>query len=443
VSDTPPAARESRRRSAYQRDRRIWRLVGCGLLCLNLILGGAAVLQIRAIVPAPRPVLADLPTPLPDAATRVARTTRGTPVPPPTLRPEPVRSSGLPARATALSLSRPPDYPQSAPLDLWWDGDEVAGLFRTFDAAASTTLRVESPRSPARVVYRSTSARWYTAAAVSPDRSRVAVLDEEAGQDLCELSVWAVAGPGGQEPRQTGARQPLADRGARGGTCELVAWSPDGAVIATVEDPTTLRIWDRDGQAIPLRRYPPSSAQLPYKTLVAANRALACSPDGSRLALVDSDGLVVLIPREALGLDVRGPLDSGDIVLAHGGDASWRRFAWAPDSRAFAALSEQRLAIWSWDGARAEPRVAHDAPTGETFAVVAWVPQPCPYRVAWVTRRTGTQPAHLWLEGGGSAVAETEVVGFWTSQLAWQEGGSGCKALAGGDEIGIVWRWSP
>ena len=443
--NTPPPAPPPARRRRSPQVGEYWKFAGKLLVCINLLLIiGIVILGTRAISVRSAPSALGLPTPLPAVSTRIARATQPAPTAPPSLLP-----TGLPSSVTPGTRAKWKSSQQvwGAPLEYWWQGNTSVGLYYKHEVQGEV-LRVTSKSLGERVVYRSPAQYQFRRAKISPDHTRLAVLERKLNEDNCVLSLWDITLFGGSDPRQIGQRQQLADQQGYGGLCELVSWSPDGNQIVTLEDPASLRVWDHNGQPFPTHRYPPEQRQLPWRTLLSSFRSLSWSPDGSRLAIVDSDGIIVLIPREKLGLAIRTPRDQGDILLVHSGRVDWKQFDWASDSSAFAALSENMLAIWTWDGAIATPRIAYDAPIDSHFGAVAWAPRNCTYSLAWTVTKTAAKTSVLWLEtieGDHITAQPPSTQTELSDQLYWQEVDQTCRALTVivAHPYNDPWQWLP
>jgi Tol biopolymer transport system component len=105
---------------------------------------------------------------------------------------------------------------------------------------------------------------------------------------------------------------------------QVVAWSPDGAALATASDDTTVRIWD--GAEGTLRH-----------TLAGAGAYVTWSPDGRFLATPGRDATVVIWDA-ATGERSRG---------LRGGNGGVGAVAWSPDGRLLAvAAGEGEIEIW-------------------------------------------------------------------------------------------------
>lgn len=158
----------------------------------------------------------------------------------------------------------------------------------------------------------------------------------ESPQQALLLALEAASVPGRAPlPEALGALyRALAATGGRplrgsAATVEAVAFSPDGALLATAGDDGSVQIWPTaDPAADPAR----------LRGHAGAARAVAFSPDGSTLATAGDDGAVRLWPV--------GRPDAAPATLA-GHGASVRALAFSPDGRLVAAgAADGGLLVW-------------------------------------------------------------------------------------------------
>ncbi|WP_244176933.1 WD40 repeat domain-containing protein [Streptomyces albus] len=132
-----------------------------------------------------------------------------------------------------------------------------------------------------------------------------------------------------------------------------VAWSPDGARLATASDDGTVRVWSTAESTGPVVLTRPGGDRV---------YAVAWSPDGKRLACGSRDGTVTL-------------WDAGtwaELGVLRGHDGAVDGLAWAPDGARIATAGSDRT-VRIWDAAsRAELTVltGHERPVWD----VAWSP---------------------------------------------------------------------
>ena len=112
------------------------------------------------------------------------------------------------------------------------------------------------------------------AAAWSPDSSRIAVYANTNLFESYVVWVWDVAN-----------EELIATLDDHEALITAVAWSPDGSLIATGSDDTTIRIWDAETYEL--------SAVLEDDHTDFIN-SVAWSPDGTQLASASKDGTVVI-----------------------------------------------------------------------------------------------------------------------------------------------------
>lgn len=147
-----------------------------------------------------------------------------------------------------------------------------------------------------------------------------------------------------------------------------VAWSPDGADVASVSDTRTVQVWRAaTGQTRFTYQAPANSATI----------SLAWSPDGKQLALSDTEHAVLVLAAV-----------SGQTVFAVPTSASaGHAIAWSPDSTAIAAINQDgHIQVWkvatsqtllTLSSIRADevawsPNGAYLASTGQDGAMRIW-----------------------------------------------------------------------
>jgi WD40 repeat protein len=201
------------------------------------------------------------------------------------------------------------DAPGGGFLDLVFspDGDTVAGV------GADGVVHVWSVADPDDVSEVDVAGDEAVAAAFSPDGSRVAVASSDA-----PVSVHDAA---------TGDEVGSLDASPQG----AVAWSADGAVIATasftLEDEAATTIWD-------------AQAMTPVAELPRAGDELAFAPSTDALAVTEKNKPGVLVWRWA----------DDDVTTLSGATDNPRSVLWAPEGSALYAVSA-RDGVLAWDPA--------------------------------------------------------------------------------------------
>lgn len=124
---------------------------------------------------------------------------------------------------------------------------------------------------------------------------------------------------------------------------DSLAWNPRSGQLAAC--PGVVRIWDRDGRSN-------------RAVLIAYARCLAWSPDGTRLATGDNEGVIRLWQEDG---------KPGPVLKAHTGAV--RRLAWSSDGNSLASGGDDKtVRTWSNDGSALQVLEGHASWVG----AVAW-----------------------------------------------------------------------
>ncbi|MGV9642905.1 nSTAND1 domain-containing NTPase [Streptomyces sp. NPDC003514] len=177
-----------------------------------------------------------------------------------------------------------------------------------------------------------------------------------------------------------------------------VAWSPDGARLATASDDGTIRVWNGERPADPVVLAPDGGG--------SRVQSLAWSPDGRHLAGGSRDGTATV-------WDVGTGAEAG--VLTGHGDAV-EGVAWAPDGEWLATASSDRT-VRIWDAVNLVESTrftGHERPVWD----VAWSPDG--RRVASASD-DGT--VRVWSMAGGREVAAVAGHRAGVSAVAWSPDG--------------------
>jgi len=197
---------------------------------------------------------------------------------------------------------------------------------------------------------------------------------------------------------------------AGAGWVEHLAWSPDGALLATAVG-RRVQLWTCDGELV--AETPPQPATV---------ECLAWAPEGGRLALGGHGG-VALIDRDGDAFGDR--LEWTGVVLA---------LEWAPDGRRL-ACGMQDMTVWVWD-TEARQGAAMTG-YGRKVRELAWSADG-----RWLATGGGRVPVVWRYDGDGfQADGQVELRGH-DGPIVWagfQPGGS-LLATAGEDGLVILWE---
>ncbi|NKZ08144.1 AAA family ATPase [Actinomadura latina] len=197
----------------------------------------------------------------------------------------------------------------------------------------------------------------------------------------------------------------------RGHTDEIwdVAWSSDGARLATASRDRTVRVWAADGAL--------ESVLTGHGDWV---RAVAWSPDGTRLASASDDRTV----------RVQGPDGSAPLVL-RGHEDTVRAVSWSPDGTRLASGSQDG-AVLVWEPRTGLRLTALTVPQGAVRAV-AWSPDG-----AHIAALSGDRAVRVWNAAEGTEVSVLSGHDGWLWSVAWSPDGR-VLATASGDRTVRLW----
>lgn len=177
----------------------------------------------------------------------------------------------------------------------------------------------------------------------SPDGARLASAGEDGAVRIWELVTGAEGVPAWQTARTL--------EGAAAGVT-AVAWSPDGARLAAAGKDGAVRIWDAASGA----------EQAVIETHAGPAWDVAWSPNGGRLATAGADGAVL-----TWDADTGAALET---FAGHEGEA-WA-VTWSPDGRTLASAGLDGV-VHTWEADTGAARVAFEGHTGPVWDV-AWSP---------------------------------------------------------------------
>lgn len=204
---------------------------------------------------------------------------------------------------------------------------------------------------------------------------------------------------------------PLPPQPVGAGWVEILAWSPDGAVLATAVG-HRVQFWNAAGALVA------EGPELP-----ATVECLAWAPDGTRLAAGGHGGVAVM-DREGDPIGER--VEWVGVVLA---------LAWAPDGRRL-ACGMQDCTAWVWDLEVVQAATMEGFP--RKVRELSWSAGG-----SWLVTGGGTSPV-AWHFPGGAFQADGQVdLRGHEKAVVWagfQPGGGGVLATAGEDGVVIVWE---
>ncbi|KAI5892225.1 WD40 repeat-like protein [Schizophyllum commune H4-8] len=200
------------------------------------------------------------------------------------------------------------------------------------------TAAVKTQGYKVRTIWPSDSMNAVLSAAYSPDGSRIAcAVQNDPGVHLCDAS--------------SGSRVGTAFSG-HSGTITVVAYSPDGKLLATGSEDHTVRVWDA------MTGHPVVDAQTGH---AAAITYVSFSPDGGRVISCANDGTIRVwdtMTGKQIGSALRGHYAAVDSV------------AFAPDGR-HVVSSAVNCSVRMWDTRADEEdwirRHSESAPPGQTM----------------------------------------------------------------------------
>lgn len=269
----------------------------------------------------------------------------------------------------------------------------------TADRAIAAALDVGALVPLPPLVLDSWSGGSVRAVALSPDGALMAVSGGSRGTSLWDTARLALV----NEPW---SRQP---------SCSALAFSPDGKLLAGVDEEGMLRLWNRKSD---------EHAEERLLLTGSPSRSLAFSPDGALLAIGGADGTVRL-------WDVAGGAICRQVLL--GRDCPLRTLAFSPDGSLLAASGDD-LTVRVWDTTTLGP--ACDPLTGHTGTVWSAAFSPC----GSVLGTAGDHTVRLWDPAAGQATGVLKAKHFSeVRSLAFSPRGS---FLAAGDDSGMVHLWN-
>lgn len=136
----------------------------------------------------------------------------------------------------------------------------------------------------------------------------------------------------------------------------LLAWTPNGRMLAGTLDGTNVKVWDAEtGQLVPLDKAPSESA-------IAA---LAWSPDGKLLAVAREDGSLSVLDRDKRRQRLALPAAPASRI-------SGKSIAWSSDSLRLAIIdADRKVGVWNVGSHSDRPLLGT---LGHEITAIAWSP---------------------------------------------------------------------
>jgi WD40 repeat protein len=195
------------------------------------------------------------------------------------------------------------------------------------------------------------------------------------------------------------------------GAVSSLAWSPDGSRLVSASWDTTLRIWDREGRPLQILNEPAGWVL-----------SVAWSPDGSRVAAGERDG----------GLRVWDAVDGNPVAALRGHTDQVHAVAWSPDGTQLLSASWDGT-LRLWDAAARREIETLNVPGAPTS--VAWSPDGRFWAVAAAFH---DDRVHILDAGTGRELAVLAGHQDYVTMVAWSPDGTRL-ATASADGTVRVW----
>jgi len=192
-----------------------------------------------------------------------------------------------------------------------------------------------------------------------------------------------------------------------------VAWSPDGAKIATASDDGNARVWSSSSGSTLLTLTGHSSSVY----------AVAWSPDGAKIATASADNTA----------RVWSSSSGSTLLTLTGHSSSVYAVAWSPDGAKIATASADRTArVWSSSGSTLLTLTGHS----DWVRSVAWSPNG-----AKIATASDDGTARVWSSSSGSTMLRLTGQISYVYSVAWSPDGAKI-ATASSDNTARVWSSS-
>ncbi len=226
---------------------------------------------------------------------------------------------------------------------------------------------------------------------------------------LLFVILFAVAGIGAGKEGATGTgdKVRMQVQSGHNDRALVLAWSPDGKILATGSSDTTVRLWSNNGRLLKVLEGHRGSVF-----------TISWNPDGKTLASGSDDKTVRLWGND------------GRLLKVFEGHGHWvTTISWSPDGKMLASGSGGTIHLWSSEGHLLKVLEGHD----EGVTTLSWSPDG-----KMLASGSADKTVRLWIDNG-RLVKVLEGHGLRVSSLSWSPNG---KMLASGSWDKTVRLWS-